>query len=142
MVNPLHQSSLALPLLDSLHLLGILLGLGPIVLLNLRLLGVSLTGSSPSSLWRETLFWTLGGLMLAIFSGFLLFSIDPELYLDNQIFRAKITVLIAAIAFYSTLVRRAALRDRPSIFIAGISLLLFALVPLGGVLLGYEWAGL
>ena len=46
--NPLHQSSLALPLVESLHLLGIVFGVGAAALVDLRLLRVA---RQPETIW-------------------------------------------------------------------------------------------
>jgi hypothetical protein len=104
---------------------------------NLRLLGLG-SNSSPTRLWRETLPLTLGGLTVAITSGFLLFTIALKEYYESPVFRFKIAVLVAAIVFYFTAVRLAAERDRPASIVAVTSLLLYALVPLSGILLGYD----
>src|SRR5204863_7163479 len=78
-------------------------------------------------------------LTLAIFSGLMLFSIDPEMYYVNDAFRFKMLFLLLAIAFYFTMVRRAAATDtrnrrgRNSSIVACISLGLWALVPFGGI---------
>jgi hypothetical protein len=93
---------------------------------------------SPSKIWRETSLWTGRGLGIAILAGVLLFSIDPELYYENLAFRWKMLALMLALGFYYTVVRRAALRDRPSPIAGLISLVLFALVPLGGIFIGYS----
>lgn len=136
--NPLHQSSLALPLLESLHLAGIVCGVGTAAVMNLRLLRVGMRSRSPALVWRETALLTLGGLTLAVLTGLLLFSIDPELYLENAAFRFKMGALVAALVFYYWIVRRAAARDREAPLAAILSLALFALVPLGGIFIGYS----
>jgi hypothetical protein len=137
-INPLQESSYAFPVLEGVHLIGIVCGVGTAALLNFRLLGVEVTKSSPATLWNETALITISGLSVATFSGLLLFSVDPELYFHNQAFRFKMGTLLAAVLFYYTLVRRAAARDRKASAIAAISLTLYALVPLGGILIGYE----
>jgi hypothetical protein len=84
--------------------------------------------------------WTVGGLSLAIFSGLLLFSIDPEMYYVNPAFRFKMSFLLLAIAFYYTMVRKAVAADKPGgrgSVIACISLGLWALVPFGGIFIGF-----
>jgi len=84
--------------------------------------------------------WTLGGLSLAIVSGLLLFSIDPEMYYVNPAFRFKMLFLLLAIAFYFTMVRKAAAANRPGAMnsvVACISLGLWALVPFGGIFIGF-----
>jgi hypothetical protein len=133
--NPLNESHYAFPILESVHLLGIFCGVGTTALVNLSLLR---GGMSSANLWRETKVWTLGGLSLAIFSGLLLFSIDPELYFNKTVFRLKMLALLLALGFYYTVIRQSAGRDAKAPLAAGISLLLWALVPLGGLLLGYE----
>jgi hypothetical protein len=135
--NPLNESSAAFPVLECLHLLGIVCGVGTAALVNLRLLGVGMVKSSPARLWSETMFVTLGGLALAICSGLLLFSIDPEMYFTNQAFRFKMVSLLIALVFYYTAVRRAAAHDGKASIVASVSLGLYALVPLGGIFIGY-----
>ena len=136
--NPLNESSVAFPVLECVHILGIICGVGTAALINLRLLGVGMIRGSPGKLWSETMRWTLGGLALAILSGLLLFSIDPEKYYVNQAFRFKMVSLLAALGFYYTMVRRAAARYRKASLVALVSLGLFALVPLGGIFIGYD----
>ena len=136
--NPLNESSIAFPILDSIHIFGIVCGVGTAAVMNLRLLGVGMSRSGPARLWNETMLLTLGGLVLAVSSGLLLFSIDPEMYYANHAFRFKMVSLLIALGFYYTMVRRAALRDRRASIVAVISLGLYAFVPLGGILIGYE----
>lgn len=135
--NPLNQSGLAFSVLGSIHLVGIVCTLGAVAMMNLRLLGVG-TDSSPARVWRETLPLTVGGLTIAITSGFLLFTIALQEYFENGAFRFKMGFLVAAIVFYFTIVRSAAKRDRSASAVAVISLVLYALVPLCGILLGYD----
>jgi hypothetical protein len=137
--NPLNASSLAFPLLESVHIIGFIAGVGTIALMDFRLLGIGLTTRSPAQLWRDTMPWTLGALTLVIFSGLLLFSLDPGVYYLNKAFLLKMTSLVLAIAFYYTLVRRTALRG-PALstpIVASISLALGALVLSGGILIGF-----
>ena len=107
-LNPVNEYSSAFPMLECVHILGIVCGVGTAALVNLRLLGIGLTQKSGGQLWKNVMPWTLGGLALAIFSGLLLFSIDPEMYYVNHAFRFKMLFLVLAIAFYFTMVRKAA----------------------------------
>ncbi len=141
-LNPVNAYTSAFPILECVHIAGIVCGAGTAALVNLRLLGVGLTRNSPAQLWRDTTPWTLGGLALAIFSGLLLFSIDPEMYYASTIFRFKISVLLVAILFYFTIVRSAARKavttdaaGRP--LVAYISLALWTVVPVSGIFLGF-----
>jgi hypothetical protein len=102
--NPLNESSLAFPTLECFHIIGFVCGVGTIALVNFRLLGVGLTRKSAAQLWSETMPWTLAGLSLAIFSGLLLFSIDPDAYYVNRAFVLKMIYLVLAVVFYYTAV--------------------------------------
>lgn len=136
--NPLNESSLAFPILESLHIVGFVCGVGTIALVNFRLLGIGLTRKSAAQLWRDTMPWTLGGLSLAIFSGLLLLSVDPDAYFPNDAFVLKMLCLVLGTLFYYTLVRRAAGNPTSkSRMVACISLALWALVLSGGVFIGY-----
>jgi hypothetical protein len=137
--NPLNESSLAFPILECLHIAGFVCGVGTIALVDFRLLGVGLTQKSAAQLWSDTAPWTLGGLLLVIFSGLMLFSTNPDTYYLNYAFLLKMLSLVLAILFYYTAVRSAA-AGAPSArsrVVACISLGLWALVLFGGVFIGF-----
>jgi hypothetical protein len=137
--NPLNESSLTFPLLEYIHIFGFVCGAGTIGLVNFRLLGVGLTQKSAAELWKGTMPWTLGGLVLVIFSGLLLFGVNPEEYYLNRVFLLKMSLLMLAIVFYYTLVRKAASAGaRPGIArtVSCISLALWTAVICGGIFLG------
>jgi hypothetical protein len=139
-LNPVNEHSSAFPILECVHIIGIVCGVGTAALINCHLLGVGLTKNSAARLWSDATPWTLGGLALAIVSGLLLFSIDPEMYYVNHAFRFKMLFLLLAIAFYFTMVRKAVAADlsrgKDSV-VACISLGLWALVPFGGIFIGF-----
>jgi hypothetical protein len=138
--NPLNESSLAFPILECVHILGFVCGVGTIALVDFRLLGVGLTQKSAAQLWSETMPWTLSSLSLAIFSGLLLFSIDPDVYYLNYAFLLKMFSLVLAILFYYTRVHKAAVSGAfagKSPVVACISLGLWALVLFGGIFIGF-----
>jgi len=134
--NPLNESVWVFPVLEYIHITGFICGVGAISMVNLRLLGAGLTTKSPAQLWSDTLLWTLFGLSLVFFSGLLLFSVDPYVYYLNNTFLLKMSFLAAAILFYYTIVRRAALRGARGGFgrlVASVSLALWLLVLCCGV---------
>ena len=139
-LNPVNQYSSAFPMLECVHIAGIICGVGTAALINFRLLGVALKQSSAERLWSDAMPWTLGGLALAIFSGLLLFSSDPEMYYVNSAFRIKMGILLLAIVFYFTVVRKAVAPDRGGgarSIIACVSLGMWALVPACGIFIGF-----
>lgn len=135
MVNPLNESPLAFPALEVLHILGFVCGVGGIALVSFRSLGFGLTGKSAAQLWRDTLPWTAGGLTVAIFTGLLLFSINPDVYYLNNAFLFKMCSLALAIVWYFAAGRKSASR------LAGAaSLVLWTLVICGGIFIGLSAA--
>ena len=135
-LNPLNESPSAFPVVECLHIAGFVCGVGTAALVPFRLLGFGLNRSSPGELWKAQMPWTLGGFIVAIFAGLLLFSIDPEKYSANPAFRFKLVCLALALLFYYTAIRAAAAKGRGA-FIAGASLALWVMVPLGGAFIGF-----
>ena len=103
--NPLNSSELVFPVLECFHIVGFALSVGTVMIVNFRLLGMGLTQETPAQLWKDTQWWTLGGLILMVFSGLLLFSSDPDNYYLNYAFLLKMVFLIAVIVYNYTKVR-------------------------------------
>ena len=98
----MRSSALAYPIANVVHLLGLVLLLGPILLLDLRLLGAGQTFPlSPVS--RVLTTWAIAGLLLLVGAGFLLFAADARPLLGNPIMQLKLCGialgLINAVAF-------------------------------------------
>lgn len=95
---------------------------------------------TPSQLVRDTEMWTLTGLAIVIFSGILIFTSDPNLYLHNKSFRFKITALFLAILFNYTIHRKVALADgkgAASKVVGALSLALWLSVVAGGLFIAF-----
>ncbi len=86
------SNAYAFPLLEVLHILGIALLVGNLVLLELRFLGV-LGGVELLALKRLTLRVALGGFALVVASGVVMFLSQPQELLDNTAFRVKLGLL-------------------------------------------------
>jgi hypothetical protein len=138
-VSPLNETPLAFPVLQYIHFLGLACGVGTIALVDFRLLGIGLTRKTSAELWREALLWTLGGLLLVIFSGLLLFSLNPDVYYSNYVFLGKMSFLSLAILFHFTIVRKVA-KSGVSVIatrvVGFIALALWTCVIFGGVFIG------
>jgi hypothetical protein len=91
----LARSTWAYPLLESLHLVGVALLLGTLVLLELRVWGRGAALPLPA-LARLALPVTLAGFCLAAMSGLLMFAAAPGELLANRFFVAKMGLLMAA----------------------------------------------
>jgi len=138
--NPLNTNEWAFPVCEVLHILGFAIGIGTITMVNIRLLGLGLKKETPADLWKGTFAWTLGGLALVLITGPLIFSSDPNMYLRNEGFRFKITMLVLALLYHYTIYRRIALTKTSggAAVLAGlISVLLWMSVIFGGIFIAF-----
>lgn len=143
--NPLGTSPTAFPVLECFHIAGFALAIGMSTLVDLRLLGVGLKRQSPGQISRAFEWWTLGGLVVAVFSGLLLFSTDPDMYYSNWSFLIKIACLALAVTFHYTIRRRTGLRDvsrSTAGLVACISMVLWISVIFGGIFIAVVRPGL
>lgn len=137
--NPLNESALSFPILECFHIVGFAFSVGTIALVDFRLLGWGLRKETSAQIAKETFFWTLGGLILMVLSGLMLFSSDPDMYYLNYAFDLKMFFLILAIVFNYTIHRKTAMEDKPrnGKVVACVSLALWALVVFGGIFIGF-----
>lgn len=142
--NPLNASEYSFPILECFHIVGFALSIGTIAIVDFSMLGVGMRRQTPAQLNKDTWLWTLGGLVLMLFSGLLLFSSDPDMYYLNWAFLIKMAFFVAAVAFHYTIHRKAVSADAPSggKAVACVSLALWAGVVFGGIFIGFIYPGL
>ena len=101
----------AYPLINVIHLVGLILLVGSMILLDLRLLGAlrQLTVSTASVLFTPP---AVAGLLLMLASGFLLFAADASALIANPLFPYKI--LLVGLGIANALLFRALWSDRLS----------------------------
>ena len=109
--NPLNNNEWSFPLLEIIHIVGFAIAIGTIFMVDLRLIGIGMKRQLASQLNKDLGPWTLGGLLAVLMSGPLIFSSDPNLYLNNFSFQFKIVALLVAILYQYTLHRKVALSD-------------------------------
>jgi uncharacterized protein DUF6644 len=130
------------------HVLTLTLFVGTAVMVDLRLLGRTMTRVAASEVIARLLPWTAAGFVIMISSGALLFYAAPMLRYQNVFFRLKmLTLLIAGLnvwVFRSTVYRRIAEWDLdpvppPSARMAGrVSLASLAILIALGRLIPYQ----
>jgi hypothetical protein len=74
-------------------------------------MGLGMRHQPVSQLARDLSPWTLGGFAAVLMSGPLIFSSDPNLYLNNPSFRFKMGALLIGLLFQYTIHRKVALSD-------------------------------
>ncbi|MEO8395919.1 MAG: DUF6644 family protein [Chloroflexota bacterium] len=110
----IRDSTYGIPMVQSLHLVGITLLLGTTVALNLRLLDIGLRRLPMTYLAQQLWPWTKAGLYLTAFAGILVFLADPTRYAQSGPFRLKILLLCLALLYHFTVFKRLIRRDPAS----------------------------
>jgi len=100
----------AFPVLEAIHLLGLSLLGGALLLVDLRLLGLGLTSQPIASLARAARPWLVRALVVMASTGIPLFLSEAVKCYHNPSFRVKMVALPVALA-YTFLVRERATRD-------------------------------
>jgi hypothetical protein len=138
--NPLNNNEWSFPLLEIIHIASFAVSVGTIAVVDLRLLGLGMRRQSSAQLLKDTAPWTLIALAIVLMSGPMIFSSDPNLYLNNPGFRFKMDVLLVAIVYNYTVHRRVA-QSNPSpvlgAWVGGISLALWVSVVFGGLFIAF-----
>ena len=138
--NPLNSNEWSFPLLEIIHIVGFALAMSTIFLVDLRMMGLGLRDRLPSQLSKDLAPWTLGGLAAVLISGPLIFTSDPQMYVNNVGFRFKMGALLVALVFQYTIHRKVAFSD-PSFgvgVITGIvSVALWVSVVAGGLFIAF-----
>lgn len=145
----LHESLYMYPLVESVHVLTLGLFVGLAVMLDLRLLGVTLTRVPASEFIRRLLPWEKAGFAVMIVTGAMLFYAIPVRTYQSIFFRAKVIMLILAglnvWLFHSRVERRIGEWDmapsppRAARAAAAASLLLWAGIIIAGRMIAYNW---
>lgn len=107
----IRDSQYGMPIVQSVHLVGLTILLATVLVLNLRLAGVALKESSFDWLAGELRPWMLAGLAVVVLSGALIFIGTPAKYLASNPFRVKMAVLGLAMLFQYGVLRRFAAPD-------------------------------
>src|SRR5437773_3200570 len=108
----LHESRYMFLIVLTVHVLTLCALVGTAVMLDLRLLGLTLRRVPASEVLAGLLPWTVAGFLMMVASGALLFYAEPVVKYQNLFFRLKMVTLLLAImnawVFYRTVYRKVA----------------------------------
>ena len=145
----LHESLLVYPLLESTHVLTLCVFLGMAVMLDLRLVGLTLVRVPMSEVQKRLGPWMLAGFVVMVSTGMLLFYAIPVRSYQSIFFRIKVVALVLAglnaWVFHTTIDRHVAEWDLapvppPAARRAGAaSLVLWAIIVVAGRMIAYNW---
>lgn len=132
------------PVIESVHLLGLAVLGGSVLVVNLSLLGLGLGRRTSAQLWRDTQPWFFASLAVTLGTGLLLFTSEAVKLYYHDAFWVKMSALLLSLLFTATVQRRTALGDPDRVSglrsraVALGSLLLWSLVGIGGRWIGFS----
>ena len=142
--DAIRRSSWLFPVIEAVHLLGLGLIGGAVLVVDLRLLGLGLRRQSVSQLARDAQPWLIGSLILMIITGTLLFLSEAIKCYYHPAFWMKMTSLFLAIVFTFTVQRKVTMADEDRVsplgskVVALVSVLLWSGVGIGGRWIGFS----
>src|SRR5262245_17323034 len=131
------------PAIEAVHIVALALLFGALLVLNLRLLGVTFTNKPVARLARELGPWVFCSLVIILGSGFFLFASEALKAYASVPFQVKMLFLFAAMIYHYTIYSRVTRADEAhrspvwSKVAAIVSILLWVGVGIGGRGIGF-----
>jgi hypothetical protein len=92
----IRESQVVFPVVESIHVLGLAISAGAIVLLDLRLTGLGMPHVMPGQIMRRLKPWYTSGFAIMVITGSLLFWCEAEKLYRSSTFRWKLFFLLMA----------------------------------------------
>jgi hypothetical protein len=140
----IRESNWLFPAIESLHLLGLAVIGGAVLVMDLRLLGFGIERQPVAQVWRDTRPWLLGSLMVMLVSGLMLFTSEATKLYYHEAFWIKMSSLVMSILFTFTVVRKVSLAAPGRVgpvwnkLVAVVSILFWSGVGIGGRWIGFS----
>lgn len=133
----IRHSAALIALVESVHLVGLTLLLGTILMVDLTLLGHGIGNQPVTTIARQLRGWTIGGLVVMLASGPFILSFEAIRCYRTPAFWIKMGLLAAALMFHFTVHRRVVSADPPmpqrtAGMVGAVSLALWISVALAG----------
>ena len=144
--SPLHamrDSPIVFPIIATIHLMGLALIGGAVLVVDLRLLGFALQGQPVAALAHDAERWLFRGLAVMISTGILLFMCFATKYYWLTFFWVKMAALVLVVAFTVSVRRRVAMAADADLspvrckLVALVSISLWTTVAIGGRYIGF-----
>ena len=141
--NVIRQSLWLFPVIEAIHLLGLCVLGGAVLIVDLRLLGVGLRSYAIPQLVRDARPWFIGALLVMLTTGWGLFSSEAIKCYYNTSFWVKMTTLPMAIVVTLLIRDRVALRagmdaDSTTRLVGFTSIVLWFVVAAAGRWIGFS----
>lgn len=131
------------PVIATIHLMGLAVIGGAVLLVDLRLLGFGLQRQPVAQLARDAERWLVGSLLVMVSTGILLFMCFATKYYYLTFFWVKMAALFLVLVFTFSVRRRVVMADETrmnpvwSKLVALVSLSLWTTVAIGGRWIGF-----
>ena len=140
----IRESKWLFPVIESVHLLGLAVIGGAVLVVDLRLAGFGLRRQSLRQMASDVQPWLIGSLIVMLISGVLLFTSEATKCYYHEAFWIKMTSLALAIVFTFTIRRKVTQADPDRIglvrsrLVAVVSVALWSGVGIGGRWIGFS----
>lgn len=136
----LQESRTAFAATEAVHIIGLSLVGGAVLVTDLAVLGVVLKSTAPRAVFGQLRTLYLSALAVVAVSGVLLVAAGPYKYYTNWLFPVKLSLLLIAAAIHAVLSRR--LRRTAAPDGAARTLAMTSLVAWTAVVIAGRWLGL
>jgi hypothetical protein len=142
-LHALRESPVFFPIVATIHLMGLALIGGAVLVVDLRLLGLALQGQPVAELAHDAERWLFRGLVVMVSTGILLFMCFATKYYYLTFFWVKMAALVTVIVFTRSVHRRVALAKDGDVspirrkVVALVSMFLWTTVAVGGRYIGF-----
>ena len=120
----MRSSRVIFPIVESIHLIGMALFVGTLLLIDMGLLGVGMRRQPINQVAAALAPWTWSGFALLMLTGPFMFSAQASKWHDNPVFWIKMPLLLIAAVFQLS-VRRQIASGGPAKIVGAISLILW-----------------
>ena len=140
----IRNSQWLFPVIESVHLLALVLIAGAVLVVDMRLFGLGLRREPVAQLARDAQPWLIGGLMVMLPTGILLFLAEAIKCYYSPAFAVKMTSLFLALIFTFTVRRKVAVAEAGRVgplwsrLVAVVSVALWSGVGIGGRWIGFS----
>ena len=133
----IRNSEYAFPMIEFVHLAGLAVIGGAVLIVDMRLLGFGLKKTSVAQLARDAQPYVTGSLIVMLVTGVMLYSSEATKCYASAAFWIKMISLLLAMIFTYTIKKRVAARDHESLLVGAMSILLWFGVAWGGRWIGF-----
>lgn len=92
----IRESVTIFPIIESTHVLALAISVGGILWFDLRTLGINMRGQAVSEVYRQVKPLMIGGFLIMVFTGMLLFWAHAVQCYNNVFFRFKLAAMLMA----------------------------------------------